>query len=135
MLVCVVTTGASKCEQHFVHRRANVAEMLNDAASDSSTRTTSGAGFTTGLITGGIIGAVLALAFAPRAGSDLRRSMAGTARDLGAAASDRYQDANASVGDAIAQLANNARPARDARRGPGVSGAHDIARFAASTKN
>ena len=61
-----------------------------------------------GLITGGIIGAVLALAFAPRAGSDLRRSMAGAARDLGAAASDRYQDASASVREAVAQPANNA---------------------------
>lgn len=34
-------------------------------------------GFAVGLITGGIIGAVLALAFAPRAGVDLRRSVAG----------------------------------------------------------
>ena len=109
--------------------------MLNDAASDSGMRTTSAAGFTTGLITGGIIGAVLAIAFAPRAGSDLRRRVAGTARDLGAAASDRYQDANASVGDAVAQLANKARAARDAAADQVVSGAHDIARFAASTKS
>ena len=109
--------------------------MLNDAASDTSTEPTSRAGFTSGLIAGGIIGAVLALAFAPRAGTELRRRVAGTARDLGGAVSDRYQDANASVGDAVAQLANNARAVRDAAADQVVSGAHDIARFAAAAKS
>lgn len=109
--------------------------MLNDAASDSSTQPTSRGGFTTGLITGGIIGAVLALAFAPRAGTDFRRRVAGAAKDLGTAASDRYQVANDSVGDAVAQLATNARAVRDAAADQVVSGAHDIARFAASTKS
>jgi gas vesicle protein len=109
--------------------------MLNDAASDTSIQSTSLSGFMAGLITGGFIGAVLALAFAPRAGSDFRRTVAGAARDLGAAASDRYQDASASVGDAVAQLANNARAVRNAAADQVVSGAHEVARFAASTKS
>ena len=96
---------------------------------------TPGPGFTIGLITGGIIGAVLALAFAPRAGADLRRSVAGTASNLGTAASDRYQDASARVGHAVGQLANKARAVRDDAADAVVSGTHDIAQFATSTKS
>ena len=58
--------------------------MDNDAALDKDTLTPASPGFTAGLITGGFIGAMLALAFAPRTGVDLRRSVAGVARDLGA---------------------------------------------------
>src|SRR5580765_5976316 len=108
--------------------------MLNDAASDTRTQATSRGGFTAGLITGGIIGAVLALAFTPRAGTEFRRRVAGAAKDLGTAASDRYQDANASVGDAVEQLASNARAVRDAAADRVVSGAHVVVNFTATTK-
>ena len=87
--------------------------MLNDEATDTSVLKTSSSGFTIGLLTGGIIGAVLALAFAPRAGTDLRRRVARTAKSLGAAASDRYQDSSSRVADALDQLANKAPILRD----------------------
>jgi gas vesicle protein len=63
-------------------------------------------GFTVGLIMGGIAGAVVALAFAPRAGADLRRSVAGSARNLGTAVSHRYQEATARVGHAVDELSD-----------------------------
>jgi gas vesicle protein len=70
-------------------------------------------GFTLGLIMGGIAGAVVALAFAPRAGADLRRSVAGSARNLGTAASDRYHEATARVGHAADHLADKVRAVPD----------------------
>jgi len=106
--------------------------MLNDAVTDTRMQTTLGPGFTIGLLTGGIVGAVLALAFAPRAGADLRRSVASAAKNLGSVASDHYQDASALVGDAVAQLGNKARTVRDYGAAV-VSDADDIARFATST--
>ena len=109
--------------------------MLNDAVTDTGMQTTPRPGFMIGLLTGGIVGAVLAFAFAPRAGADLRRSVVGTAKKLGSAASDRYQDASALVGDAAAQVGNQARTVRDDGAEAVVSGAHDIARFATSTKS
>jgi gas vesicle protein len=78
-------------------------------------QTTPHSGFTIGLLTGGIVGAVLALAFAPRAGADLRRSVASTAKNLGSVASDRYQDASAIVGDASHSFGN--KGAASARHG------------------
>jgi gas vesicle protein len=107
--------------------------MLNDSVTDTRMQTTHGPGFTIGLLTGGIVGAVLALAFAPRAGADLRRSVASAAKNLGSVASDHYQDASALVGDAVAQLGNKARTVRDYGAEAVVSNADDIARFARST--
>ena len=40
-------------------------------------------GFLIGIITGGVIGAGLALYFAPRAAAELRKRMSGSARNLG----------------------------------------------------
>ena len=60
--------------------------MNTTSATDAIEQRMPRSGFTAGLITGGIIGTVLALAFAPRAGADLRRSVTGAAKDLGAAA-------------------------------------------------
>jgi gas vesicle protein len=95
----------------------------------------SSSGFAIGLLTGGIIGAMLALAFAPRAGADLRRSVGRTAKTLGASAADRYQDASSRVGEAVEQLANKARAVRDDGADAVVRSADDTARLASSTKS
>jgi gas vesicle protein len=92
-------------------------------------------GFTVGLIAGGIIGAVLALAFAPRAGADLRRSVASSARNLGTAASDRYQDASARVGHAVDPLATRVHAVPGDVADAVASGAHEVAQFATSLKS
>jgi gas vesicle protein len=92
-------------------------------------------GFMLGLVTGGIIGAVLALAFAPRAGVQLRRSVAGAAKTLGTTASKRYQDASVRVGDAVGHLSSKAQAVRNDAADAVASGAHDVARFATSLKS
>ena len=109
--------------------------MLKDEATDTTLLRTSSPGFTIGLLTGGIIGAVLALAFAPRAGTDLRRRVARTAKSLGAAASDSYQAASSRVADTREQLANKAPVVRDKDADAMARGSKDIAPFATSTKN
>jgi gas vesicle protein len=80
--------------------------------------------FMLGLVTGGILGTVLALAFAPRAGADLRRSVAGAAKNLGAAAVKRYEDASAGLGEAAAHLADKAQAVRNDAADAVVGGAH-----------
>ena len=86
-------------------------------------------GFTAGLITGGIIGTVLALAFAPRTGADLRRSVTGAAKDLGAAAAQRYQDASAGIGETLGQLTDNAQAVRNDAADAVASGADRAAQL------
>ena len=73
----------SCCEQLSLVAARYRRQMITQPAIDTFEQSTSGPGFAMGLITGGIIGTVLALAFAPRAGADLRRSVAGAAKKLG----------------------------------------------------
>jgi gas vesicle protein len=94
--------------------------MINDAALDTGPQTPAGPGFTAGLIAGGIIGAVLALAFAPRAGVDLRRRVTGAAKDLGAAAAARGHDMTARAGAAVERLTQAVPPSRPAVDDPGL---------------
>jgi gas vesicle protein len=99
-----------------------ITDTTDVAATNTSGQNTPLSGFTLGLITGGLVGAALALAFAPRAGADLRRGVAGAARDLGAAASARYQDASARVAHMVGPFAHNVSTVRDAvADGGGVS--------------
>ena len=109
--------------------------MMNDAATDTSTQNYARRRLHNGTHHGRDHRSGVGVRFRATCRRDLRRSVAGTARNLGAAASDRYQDANARVGDAVEQLANKARAVRDDAADEVVSGAHDIARFAASTKS
>jgi gas vesicle protein len=92
-------------------------------------------GFAAGFITGGIIGAVWALASAPRAGADLRRSVASSARDLGTAASGRYRDAAARVSHAVDHLPGRVRAEPDDVADAVASDAHDVTRLATATKS
>ena len=92
-------------------------------------------GFMLGLVAGGIIGTALALAFAPLAGADLRHSVTTAAKNLGAAAAKRCEDATAGFGDAIGHLANKAQAVRDDAADAVVSGANDVARVATSLKS
>ena len=77
----------------------------------------------------------MALAFAPRAGADLRRSVAGSARNLGTAASDCYQEATARVGHAVDHLADKVHAVPEDVTDAVASGAHDVPRFATSLKS
>ena len=79
------------------------------------TREESGHGslFLVGLMAGTAIGAGLALAFAPRPGSEIRERLTKSATDLGQAASREYQRVGTRVGDAVEKVTERAQTIRD----------------------
>lgn len=78
------------------------------------TREESGRGnlFLVGLMAGTAIGAGLALAFAPRSGSELRERLTGSATDLGEAASRGYQRVSTRIADAVENVTERAQAVR-----------------------
>jgi gas vesicle protein len=69
--------------------------------------------FVIGLMAGTAIGAGLALAFAPRPGSEFRERLTGSATDLGQAASREYQRVSTRVADAVENMTERAQAVRD----------------------
>jgi gas vesicle protein len=109
---------------------AMITDTTDGVATDTSVRNTPHSGFTLGLITGGLIGAALGLAFAPRAGADLRRDVADAARDLGTAASEGYQTASSRVAKMVGPFAHNVHAVREEVAEGVASGAREVEQFA-----
>jgi len=65
--------------------------------------------FMTGLFTGALIGAGLALLFAPRAGSELRRQIADSASIAGRTITDRYQQVSRHVSDTADEISRRGK--------------------------
>jgi len=95
--------------------------------------TNHGGSFLMGLITGGAIGAGVALYFAPRLASELRQCVTDSTTDLRNAASEGLQDVATRVADVVDRVANVADDVT--RRGQAVRddvadavarGAHDV---------
>jgi gas vesicle protein len=91
-------------------------------------------GFMTGLLTGTLIGAGLALWFAPRSGSELRHRISDSAKTLGQRASDQYQKASARAGEALDEITRKGQGVRDDVAEAVARGAHEVERFATSAK-
>jgi gas vesicle protein len=96
-----------------------------------------GGSFLMGLITGGAIGAGVAIYFVPRLASELRQRMADSTTDLQNAASEGLQNVAARVADVVDRVADVADDVT--RRGEAVRdgmadavgrGAHEVARGA-----
>jgi gas vesicle protein len=97
--------------------------------------------FLAGLAMGGVVGAGLALWLAPRAAAEIRERAADSVRNLGQAASERYQDARLRVMAAADGLTRKGQGVRDemcdtvVRRAQEVErGAQDVQRFATDAK-
>jgi gas vesicle protein len=86
-------------------------------------------GFLLGLVTGAV-GTGLAMYFAPKIGSEIRKRVAASAKDLGDTASEYYEDANTCVADAVEDLTSRGRKARAAAADVVARGAHQVARGA-----
>ena len=91
-------------------------------------------GFAIGLVLGSVVGAALGMFFAPRAAVELRRRAADSARSLGSAASDRYHEATARVGDAVDDIAKKGKDLRDDLSDAVVRGAKEVERYAKNAK-
>jgi len=90
-------------------------------------------GFVIGLVTGAFVGAGLALWLAPRAASELRERMTDSARNIGERASERFQQVNARVGEAVDELTRTGQGVRDEVAGVVARSAREVERFATAS--
>ena len=87
-------------------------------------------GFLFGLVTGAALGAGLAMYFAPKIGSEIRKRVAASAKDLGDTASEYYEQVSTRVADAAEELTSRGQKVRDAAGDVVARGAHEVARGA-----
>ena len=92
-------------------------------------------GFVIGLLTGTVVGAGLAVWFAPRLAAELRERVADSARTLSKDASDRYEKASTRVGEAVDEITRKGQGVRDGVADAVVRGAHEVERFAKAVKS
>jgi gas vesicle protein len=92
-----------------------------------------GNGFLIGLITGGAIGAALAIAYGPRV-ADVRRRVSASAADLGDTATQAYKDVSARVAGAVDGLTAKGQSVRDDVADAIVDGARHVEQFAMAAK-
>jgi gas vesicle protein len=90
--------------------------------------------FVLGLLTGTVVGAGLAIWFAPLA-SEVRDRMTESARSLRKRASEQYQQASEGVGDAIDGLTRKGQDVRDDLADAVARGAHEVERYATAAKS
>ena len=87
-------------------------------------------GLVLGLIAGGMIGAGLALAFAPRLRSELRQRLTTSANDL----SQRYQEVTTRVTGVVDEMAARGQAVRDEVADAVGRGARQVEQIAMATK-
>ena len=92
-------------------------------------------GFLLGLITGGVVGAALAIAFAPRLAKELRERVSAAACDLGDSATKRYRDASERLSTAVDSAAARGQVVRDDAADAVARGAHQVEQFAMAAKS
>ena len=90
--------------------------------------------FMLGLLAGTVVGAGLAIWFAPLA-SEVRDRMTESARSLRKRASEQYQQASEGVGDAIDGLTRKGQDVRDDLADAVARGAHEVERYATAAKS
>ena len=91
-------------------------------------------GFVYGLIAGGVIGAGLAIAFAPRLASELRQRVKQSAADLTNAASQKYQDVGARITGVVDGVTAKGQAMRDDVADAVGRGAREVEHFAMASK-
>ena len=95
---------------------------------------TAGTTFLIGLITGGVVGAGLALAFAPGRGRSLRRRVRATAADWTNSAAQGYEDASTRIFGAADDVTARGQAIRDEVADAVGRGADDVEQFAMAAK-
>jgi gas vesicle protein len=89
----------------------NVQEDMMGERMDQDESVSAGAGFVTGLIAGGLVGAGLGLFFAPRRGSELRKQVADSATNVGQAVTktvDEWSEQGRAFYDRVRDVASHA---------------------------
>jgi gas vesicle protein len=92
-------------------------------------------GFTIGLLTGTVVGAGLAMWFAPRLAAELRQRVTDSATRLSERASAEYERASARVGATVDNLTRKGQEARNDVADAVAHGAHEVERYAIAAKS
>jgi gas vesicle protein len=92
-------------------------------------------GFVIGLLTGTVVGAGLAVWFAPRLATELRERIADSAKNLGKLATEQCQEASARASDAVDELTRKGQGVRDDVADAVARGAREVERFATAAKS
>jgi gas vesicle protein len=82
--------------------------------------------FATGVAIGSVVGAGLAMWFAPRAAAEIRERAIGAAKDFGHTVSDRYQQARHRVVDATRGITRKGQELRDGLYDTVAQAAHGV---------
>lgn len=91
--------------------------------------------FLAGFIAGAVLGAGLGMLLAPRAAGELRKRLVGSAKELGEAASERYQQASDLVGAAAKEVTSTGQAIRDSLAETVVRGAKKVEQYATEAKS
>ena len=91
-------------------------------------------GFFIAVIAGGVIGAGLAMYFAPRAASELRKRMSGSGRNLRDAATQRHERTSARVSDGVGAITGKGQTVRDEVANSVARGAREAELFASAAR-
>jgi gas vesicle protein len=119
----------------YAHRTpAGTAMLLAETLMNTRVENSNG-GFFLGLLTGSVIGAAVALVFAPRLASELRERVAAVAADANEAATTRYRDASSRVAGAVDEIAARGQAVRDDAADVIVRGARAVEQFAVASKS
>ena len=90
--------------------------------------------FLLGLITGGVIGAGLAIILAPRLAAELRERVTTSANDFSNAANRRYQDVSTRVASVVEDVTARGQAVRDNAADAVARGAREVEQFAMASK-
>jgi gas vesicle protein len=91
-------------------------------------------GFIIGLVTGTVVGAGLAMWFAPRMAGEIRERLTASARELNDRAAGHYQEASARVRETVDDLTKRSRVVRNGVADAVARSAHEVERMATSIK-
>jgi gas vesicle protein len=124
--------GLRICSVVNTPRRAGGRNLfsLGEITMDRHSQENHSPGFLFGLLTGAALGAGLVMYCAPKIGSEIRKRVAASAKDLGDTASEYYEEASSRVGDAVEDLTSSGQTAREAAADLVARGAHKVARGA-----
>jgi gas vesicle protein len=86
--------------------------------------------FAAGLLVGTVVGAGLAMWFAPRAATEARQRLTHAARNLTRQASAQYQEAGAKVAEAVDEITRKGHEVRSGVAGAVARGADEVSRYA-----
>ncbi len=107
---------------------------MNTQQSDYRRPGQHGFGFVIGLLAGTVVGAGLAIYFAPRLAAELRERVTDSARDLGQRVSDRYDQVSTRLANVATEVTRQGQDVRDGVADVVAQGAHEVERFAKAAK-